>query len=59
MQLKKNQPPFEIVDGPGKGQYVHGEDYELKDIPKEYRSRFEKPKAAAKKAAANKGGNDK
>jgi len=39
-QLKKNQPPFELVDGPMAGrQFVHGRDYEA--IPDNYRSRFE------------------
>lgn len=60
MQLKKNQPEFELVDGLNAGtQFKHGQNYELKDIPKEYRNRFEKPKAAKKSGTEAQGGKKK
>lgn len=41
MQLKKNQPAFEVVDGPFKGRkYVHVVDYKDDDIPPAEKAKF-------------------
>lgn len=47
MQLKKNQPVFEVVEGPFKGRtYRHVVDYHEDDIPPEQKSKFIAVKAA-------------
>lgn len=49
-QLKKNQPPFEAVDGEFAGrQFVHGPLY--KEIPGNDKDRFEQVKPVAAKPA--------
>lgn len=41
MQLKKNQPAFEVVDGPFRGRkYVHVVDYKDDDIPPAEKAKF-------------------
>ncbi len=48
MQLKENQPDFEIVDGPGKGmKFQQGTIYVKQDIPKMYMKRFQAVKRSA------------
>uniref|UniRef100_A0A6M3J6U8 Uncharacterized protein n=1 Tax=viral metagenome TaxID=1070528 RepID=A0A6M3J6U8_9ZZZZ len=61
-KLKRGCPPFEVVDGPMAGRkYARGAVYEEKEIPPQYRGRFEEigassariiKKPAAKDAAA-------
>ena len=48
MQLKKNAPAFEMVDGPFQGKkYSHGRTYADDLIPPGEKARFEKVKPAA------------
>ncbi len=42
-QLKPDQEKFEVVDGPGRGTYVHG--VLFKEIPKGLEDRFQEAKS--------------
>ncbi len=51
-KLKKDQPPFEVVDGPLAG-HVFTHDFQYREIPEEHKKAFVRVKAAK---APGKGG---